>query len=350
MSNSSSHLLPSFQPQDESYQRLLFERKRLEYYLYYRQCLYRHHLQMILNKQIPSKMEPLPIQKEISEDLIKEEDSMTYKTSESPILKIEEGHLKVENSESEDNNEIYQKEGKKEGTDKVVLRTQIEGILLFFLRNFGKLSINEMNYHRNLINSNFGNLFDALAEKFESAKKCREDMIRFILRKVITSIRDSLRDQQKLTARAATLALCKKYFGARFDELIKSEPQLENDEELLSFLLPYKRNSRNRTANTSFIMEIFTSTEFHEDYKLFLENLKEILFNENQKKIGKFIDFLMNCVETNQLTRIKYFKRIPWVDTWNESTCVIAYELLDASRSKFINKKPKKIKTKKVKT
>ena len=305
---------------------------------------------MTLNNQMSSKIEPSPIEKKFSEDLIKEENPIAFKAIDSSILKIEEGYLKVENSEYKDDNEIYPKVEEKEGGDKPSLRMQIEEILQFFLRNFGKLSNEEMNFRRNLKASvSFRNLFDALAQKFDSAKKSREDMIRFILRKVITSIRDTLRDQQKLTARAATIALCKKYFGARFDELIKTKPQLENDEELLSFLLPYKKNSRNRTANTCFIMEVFTSSKFHEDYELFLGNLKEILFKENKKKINKFIDFLINCVETNQFNKIQYFKRLPWANAWNESTCVIGYELLNDSKWKFIHKKPKKPKAKKVK-
>ena len=61
-----------------------------------------------------------------------------------------------------------------------------------------------------------------------------------------------------------------------------------NDEELLNFRLPYKKSSRHKTANTTFITEIFRSEVFCQDYLGFLDKFHEILFDENRKRIKSF--------------------------------------------------------------
>ena len=127
----------------------------------------------------------------------------------------------------------------------------------------------------------------------------------------------------------------------KFDQIRSNNVDMDDEEEVLSFLLPYKKNSRNRTANSSFITEIFASEAFHQDYIGFLENLDEILEVDNEKKNEKLISFLVKCVEEKCVHKVKTFKRLPWLKTWLESTKVLAYELLDNNAWNVTNKKVK---------
>ncbi len=166
-------------------------------------------------------------------------------------------------------------------------------------------------------------------------------MVRFVFRKAITFLRDSLREKDKLTAKAASVALCQRYFNLNSEDLAQ-QIDIQDEDQILAFLLPYKKNSRNKTANSSFITEMFTSEVFHQDYLAYLGDLDHILNDDNQKKIDKFVDFLESCANNNTLHKIKNYKRIPWLEAWFESTKSIAHELLNTS---FLKKGAKKTKT-----
>ena len=222
-------------------------------------------------------------------------------------------------------------------------RSQVVNMLSYILSHVGKLNKDDFISQRNKFahHQSLLKIFDILVEKYTSISKCREDMIRFVLRKALSFIRNSLKDQYKLTNKAASILLCQRYFENRSEEMLKKQIDLDDEEKIVNFLLPYKKNSRNKTANACFITEIFTSEIFYQDYLTYLEKFDQIYDSDNQKKIEKFADFLVNCVEGNLLDKVKNYKRLPWLKTWKESSKVIAYELLSQNIWKFTNKKSK---------
>jgi len=227
---------------------------------------------------------------------------------------------------------------------------EVAQILSYFVNEYGKVNRQEINLYKSIYSHNqiLLQLFDILEEKYLSSSKSREDMVRFLLRKAITSIRDSFRKKHHISAKAASLLLCKRYFDPKSNEMIQ-KLGLKSDEELLQFLLPYKKNSRNKTANTQFITEIFSSDLFYKDYQEYLKNLDDILEKENAKKTKKFVSFLGKCIEEKTLEKIKHYRRLPWLKTWIKSTKQVASELLDAKTWKETHKPPKKQSQKKQK-
>jgi hypothetical protein len=219
------------------------------------------------------------------------------------------------------------------------LKAQISQMINFFVTEFGKVNQERVLQQRNLyaFNQTLLSLFDELTQKYSSSTKCREDMMRFVLRKALSFLRDSLRDKQGLTARAASILLCQKYFKLDSEDL-NQKVNTKNEKEVLSFLLPYKKNSRNKTANTKFMTEIFASEAFYQDYLEYLDNFDEILGSDNQKKIGRFSEFLFNCVKENNVEKVRNYKRLPWLKVWEETTKVIAFEMLNAKSGKKIGK------------
>jgi len=252
-----------------------------------------------------------------------------------------------EDSISEINKDIFEV---KEEAPTSNLRDQIEEMVTFFLKEFGKASSSKMRTQRNTYSHSkiLLEVFDALASKYSSSGKCKEDMTRFVLRKAVSYLRNLQRDKNGYSCKVASLALCKKYFANRLNDIAESA-NLESEEDVLNFLLPYKKNSRNKTANTCFITEIFASEAFYQDYGLFLENFDEIFERENQKKFKKFVDFILECMKQKKTGGIKTFKRLPWLKTWLSATKVIAEELRNTSDWKEKGKAPNGSKTKKMK-
>jgi len=212
--------------------------------------------------------------------------------------------------------------------EKLDLEAQVRGTLDYFTQRFNKSNQEEITREKTKYRYShvFSQLFDELVKKYSSVSRCREDMVRFVLRKALTFLRNRLRDQTVSGARAASVVMCKRYFGQKMNEMLESV-NVEDEKEVLAFLLPYKKNSRNRTANSRFMGEIFSSEEFRKDYVCFLEKLDEILAKDNQKKMEKFVSFLVECIKQNTIEKVRNFKRLPWVEEWLASTKVIANEL-----------------------
>ena len=209
------------------------------------------------------------------------------------------------------------------------METEIKLMMNYFTKKFNKSNQEEiaqerLKYRHSQITLQ---IFDELTKKYSSASRCKEDMLRFVLRKALTFLRNRLRNQCVLGARAASLAMCKKYFGPRMNEMLENV-DIEDEKEVLAFLLPYKKGSRNRTANSRFTSEIVGSDEFRKDYAYYLEELDGILFKDNQKKVDKLVSFLVDCVKQGAVEKVRTYKRLPWTEEWLASSKVLATELI----------------------
>jgi len=223
------------------------------------------------------------------------------------------------------------------------LKANVSHMLSFLIDNFGTTpqDLIEQEREKYCFNSNLVALFDSLVEKYTLAAKCREDMIRYVLRKALGYLRDSLRTKYQLSSKSASKVLCQKYFKLKEEEITLNKINLDNGEAMLNFLLPYRKNSRNKTTNNSFITEIFASEAFSQDYLEYLANFEQIVEKDNKKKFDKFVDFLVACFESNTTSRVKNYKRLPWLRSWLRTSKVIAHELLRVQHLKGFNKKKK---------
>lgn len=223
------------------------------------------------------------------------------------------------------------------------LRSQLEVMINFILCNVNKNASKDMEEARKMYNHNpmLLQIYDKLIMKYYSAKKCKEDIVRYILRKVFKLLRASFIKKHKVSNKKASLLVCKRYFSSRFEEMEKTGINMKNDEELLEFVMPYKKNSKNRTMNTNFVGEIFSSDEFRQEYERFLSQFDDFLKGDNDKKLKKMVDLLVDCVQNNDLTKFNSFNRLPWLKIWLDDTKSIAASLLP----KKAESSPKKIKT-----
>ena len=204
------------------------------------------------------------------------------------------------------------------------LKPQIEKIVDYLLQELGNATKVEIEEQRAQYSTQpfLLQLFDELVAKYHHASKCKEEMSRYVMRTALKFIRDAIKDEQKITAKAATVILCQRYFNTG-----KINPQEEK--AMLSYLLPYKEGSRNRTPNSQFVSEIFASEEFYHDFYEYFENFDEIFEIENQKKKKKLIAFLQNCIRNDTMERIQKFKRLPWTNAWLKASKNIACQYLN---------------------
>jgi len=259
---------------------------------------------------------------------VKEEDSFIYKHKVVSPFKLEENDYKVETSPIKPVLKEVKPKKSSSSSHGGGLQSQVSQILKFLLDKFGKVSTEEIEQEKRKYSQNpkLLELFAYLVEKFNKSGKCREDMVRYVMRKAFAYKRDLLRNKSTMTAKAASLALCKKYFQKETQEIIKKGSK-EEETELLRLMLPYKKDARNKTVNLNYISEIFSSEAFQRDYDDYLANFDQIMKAENQKKTNKLVSFLVACVENNDFDKIHDYKRLPWLKAWIESSKVIAREL-----------------------
>jgi len=207
------------------------------------------------------------------------------------------------------------------------LRMQLEEMVKLILSNVNKSNSGEGDNVRALYSKSpiLLQIYDKLVMKYYSAKKCREDIVRYILRKAFKVLRTELIKRERVSSKKASLTLCKRYFSSRLQEMKESKM---NDEELLEFIMPFQKNSKNRTMNTNFVLEIFSSPEFCAAYERFLLGFEAILQIDNKKKLEKLLDVLVKCVQKNDMGKLGDVNRLPWLDVWLENTKSIAFSLI----------------------
>ena len=255
--------------------------------------------------------------------------------------------IELENQEDKFDSEFCTKIENDLNRKPLKLRNQVENVLDYFMRNFGRVGKEEMKLKRNYYKNNkkLQKLFDALVDKYQAASKGKEDIIRFVLRKALAYLRDIERNENKTSMKDASIKICKRYFPSEFDALLndaKNKGKFVDYDKILNYLLPYKENSRNKTANNSFITEIFSSPEFIQDYRKFLSEFPRILENDSMIRAGKFCDFLVEVVQDGKVRKVRNFKRPPWLDSWIEDTKKIANNLSNTKILNEIKSKPRK--------
>jgi len=170
-------------------------------------------------------------------------------------------------------------------------------------------------------------VYDKLVMKYYSATRCKEDIVRYIMRKAFRLMKNSIASKENMCTKRAAAFLCKKYFQTNFEELKKAGVNLEKEDEVVDFFMPYGKKSKNRTMNTNFVLELFKSEEFSQEYQKYLEKFENYLFEDNKKKKERLVFFIIQCIKANNVTKIGSFCRLPWLDVWNEETINIAKSL-----------------------
>jgi len=163
-------------------------------------------------------------------------------------------------------------------------------------------------------------------------------------------MKGNYKKQMNMNTKTACGTLCKKYFQTSKEEYKEEGITIDDDEEFLGMLMPFRRNSKNKTMNNNFLSEIFASDEFCNDYKGYLDNLESVLDEDNSKKTDKFISFIQESIQKKNFKEIKNYKRIPWLAIWIEKTKEVARDLTcyggnPEMKKRFQEKKEEQVET-----
>jgi len=180
-------------------------------------------------------------------------------------------------------------------------------------------------------------VFDQLNEKFASASKCREDMIRVVMRKALQYLQKQIQEPG-LKCKELPRMFCHKYFTEEFERLEEKRDE-KAIQTMINKTFPYKKGSTNKTVNSTSIKTAFSSDTFAHDYAtIFLPKFLAIMEKDNMSKFKKFKKHLVKCVSEQNIEGLKNFKRIPWLKKWILDTQKVAQELNDPESNRRVKK------------
>ena len=207
------------------------------------------------------------------------------------------------------------------------LKKELKKIVKMILTNMGKDNNKVIENSRGLYahNTFLIQTYDALVRKYHSSVKSKEDIVRYIFRKMLKLAKKPIKETEKVKGKKASLLLCQRYFPRHF-YLIDENVEL-SEQELLESLMPFSQKSKNKTMNANFVQEMFSSETFLKDYQEFLLKIEYLLEEDNKKKLNKLLDTLVQCVKNNNFKSIGSLKVFPWLDTWIQDTKNTAFEL-----------------------
>jgi len=207
-------------------------------------------------------------------------------------------------------------------SQKKALKAQVRDIVDFVLDNFGRVSESHFEEEKAKYadNKDLQMVFDLLTSKYASTIKTKEEMVKYTLRRAFKYIKNTLKKETNASTKRVSQTICNKYFKTSPDEISK----VANEEDLLKVVLPFRKNSKNKTMNTNFINEVFSSEDFCRDYEKYLKSFDGILEADNKGKIERLVTYIEDCLKKNKIKDIKNYKRIPWPKLWIANTKNIA--------------------------
>ena len=220
----------------------------------------------------------------------------------------------------------------------ICLEAQVKFMIQFFINNYGTATAKDIKTARQryVQDERLIKAFDALASKYAVTTKTREEMIKWIVRRALKVSKQNIKGTQRKDQKKLLEDLCKRYF--RDDEVAEQE---EIGKEWVDVVLPFRKNSKNKTMNANFIAEIFGSDEFRCDYKDFVKDFNEITEKENSEKMRRLARLVMECIKKDSFDSVAKYKRLPWLKLWIKNTKKVALELDEGD---FEGKSCKKIK------
>lgn len=209
-------------------------------------------------------------------------------------------------------------------------KEHITDIVNFVLQNVGRIDESTLSKYEKKYSQDgaLHEVFSLLVNKYMSIVKTKEEMIKCIIRRAFKSMKNQIKKKYNIDAKAACKIICEKYFGISKEDFEKKALNPDDEEELLDDLLPFRKNSKNRTMNNSFLNQIFSSDEFKNDFETFISDLDDMLRSENERKSSKLVSQIEQLVKKKKITDLNNMKRIPWLGIWIEKTKSVAKEMM----------------------
>ncbi|CAD8116280.1 unnamed protein product [Paramecium sonneborni] len=172
---------------------------------------------------------------------------------------------------------------------------------------------------REINQTQLAQILEILAMKQQQQIKSREELIKFCLRKAFRFIFKSISEKNNISK--TNLKTARQEFLQIIEQEIK-----------IPLILPFRKNSKNKTMNNDFLKQLFSSQIFQTFYREFLDHFDDAIKADRKNKIDKLQDKIWMSLRNNSSASID-IKRLPWSFKNTERVKTIAFELMTFSQN-----------------
>ncbi|CAD8136034.1 unnamed protein product [Paramecium pentaurelia] len=162
--------------------------------------------------------------------------------------------------------------------------------------------------------------------------------------------------KEQIFAYRKTIRLCtqrkalKRIYFLIFTRYLQAE---KTKEEMIKFIIRKSVKFQKSTStiqkqqikkmNNAFVQQLFLSTQYQQHYSNFLSQYLQLALEENKHKIQKYVNFIVESIQNDQIDDVLNYKRFPWLNEWIQQSVQIAKDLQQTSnpQSSENNKKIK---------
>ncbi|CAD8050851.1 unnamed protein product [Paramecium primaurelia] len=213
--------------------------------------------------------------------------------------------LNVEASDNTDSNNLTKcKEALVLEELNLLLRFLSKNISLLQEKTFEKFVIENL---KNLISLHC-DIPNILKRRYIQVNKTKEEMTKFIIRRCFDFIKTQINYQEKDN------------LGAEERDRLFYHTFFSNDKEFMKILgndsiddlIPFRKESKLKTINDTYLKKLFKSKYFSYFYQQFLNEFQTICQQENEEKIEKMTMQIQKIIFTRDYDKIKTYRRFPW--------------------------------------
>ncbi|CAD8110072.1 unnamed protein product [Paramecium sonneborni] len=149
-----------------------------------------------------------------------------------------------------------------------------------------------------------------IKKRYVQVNKTKEEMTKFIIRRCFLFIKSQIEYEEKegVSAEERDRLFYHSFFS--------NDKQFMNTfkQESIDDMIPFRKDSKMKTMNETYLKKLFASQRFSNLYIQFLSQFQEICIHENDEKIDNMTKQIIKIIITRDFGKIKSYRRFPWKD------------------------------------
>ncbi|CAD8178236.1 unnamed protein product [Paramecium pentaurelia] len=196
----------------------------------------------------------------------------------------------------------------------VIAEKEMTSLLIFLSKNISLLqdSVFEEFVKENLktLSSFSKDIPNIIKKRYVQINKTKEEMTKFIIRRCFLFIKSQIEyeEQEDLSAEERDRQFYHSFFS--------NDKEFMNalDHQSIDDIIPFRKDSKMKTMNDTYLRKLFASKKFSSFYSKFLTQFQQICILENNEKIDNMTKQIIKIIITRDFAKLKSYRRFPWKD------------------------------------
>ncbi|CAD8206739.1 unnamed protein product [Paramecium octaurelia] len=213
-----------------------------------------------------------------------------------------------------------------------------------------KIAIHHLTQENNFLRKQLqhNQVSDLLSLNKEQLKDEVFKMIDFLMKNLNYLPKEQIFAYRKTIRQCTQRSALKRIYFLIFTRYLQAE---KTKEEMIKFIIrksvKFQKPTNNiqkqqiKKMNTAFVQQLFLSPQYQQHYSNFLSQYLQLALDENKHKIQKYVNFIVESIQNDQIDDVLNYKRFPWLNEWIQQSVQIAKDLQFTSNPQNLENKKK---------